>query len=65
MSATRAFRKLSIATGFAALASILLLPVILLVLPFKVGFAVPETIEAFVLAILMVFVARAHRLQAS
>jgi len=49
------FKKLSIVTGIAALVSILVLPVIILTMPFKAGFAVPEMIEAFILAIWMVF----------
>jgi len=50
-----AVKKLSIATGIAALIAILILPVILLTLPFKVGFAVPEMIEAFIVATWIIF----------
>ena len=49
------FKELSIAIGIAALISILVLPVILLNMPFKVGFAVPEMTEALILAIWEVF----------
>jgi hypothetical membrane protein len=38
-------RKFSIGCGAAALVSILILPMIILFLPFKVGFAVPEIIN--------------------
>lgn len=48
-------RKLSLATGIAALISILVLPIIILVLPFKVGFAVPEMTEALIIAVWMIF----------
>ena len=44
-------RTVSIATGIAALIAILVLPVILLALPFKVGFAVPEMAEALIVAV--------------
>ena len=49
-------RTLSIATGIVALVAILMLPIIFLVTPFEVGFAVPEMIEALVLAAWVVFV---------
>jgi hypothetical membrane protein len=45
-----AIKKLSFACGIAALLAILLLPVILLALPFKVGFAVPELIEGLIVS---------------
>jgi hypothetical membrane protein len=48
-------RTLSIVTGIAALLAILILPMIFLVVPFKVGFAVPEMIEALILAAWIVF----------
>ena len=48
-------RTPSIVTGIAALLAILILPMIFLVMPFKVGFAVPEMIEALILAAWMVF----------
>jgi hypothetical membrane protein len=48
-------KKLSIAVGIAALTSILVLPVMLLNMSFKVGFAVPEMTEALILAIWMIF----------
>jgi len=48
-------RTLSIVTGIAALLAILILPMMFLVVPFKVGFAVPEIIEALILAAWMVF----------
>lgn len=46
---------LSIITGIAALLAILVLPMIFLVAPFKLGFAVPEIIEALILAGWIVF----------
>ena len=48
-------RTLSIVTGIASLLAILILPMIFLVMPFKVGFAVPEIIEALILAAWIVF----------
>jgi hypothetical membrane protein len=50
-------RTPSIVTGIAALLAILILPIIFLVMPFKVGFAVPEIIEALILAAWIVFMA--------
>jgi hypothetical membrane protein len=50
-------RTLSVVTGIAALLAILILPMIFLVMPFKVGFAVPEIIEALILAAWIVFMA--------
>ena len=41
-------RKFSIGCGAAALVSILILPMIILFLPFKVGFAVPEIINTII-----------------
>jgi len=41
-------RKFSIGSGVAALVSILILPMILLFLPFKFGFAVPEIINTII-----------------
>lgn len=43
-------KKFSIITGIAALMTILILPLILLILPFNVGFAVPEIIEGLIVA---------------
>ncbi len=43
-------KKFSIITGIAALMTILILPFILLILPFNVGFAVPEIIEGLIVA---------------
>jgi len=48
-------KKPSIATGIAALIAILILPIILLVMPFKVGFAVPEMTEALIVATWVIF----------
>lgn len=48
-------RILSIITGIAALLAILIMPIMFLVVPFKVGFAVPEMVEALILAVWMVF----------
>jgi len=45
-----AIKKLSFACGIAALLTILVLPVIVLALPFKVGFAVPELVEALIIS---------------
>jgi hypothetical membrane protein len=41
-------RKFSICSGVAALVSILVLPMVILFLPFKVGFAVPEIINTII-----------------
>jgi hypothetical membrane protein len=49
-------KKLSIAFGVAALAAILILPVIFYVAPFNVGFAVPELIEALIILVWTVFI---------
>jgi hypothetical membrane protein len=49
-------KKLSIACGIAALAVILILPVIFYVAPFNVGFAVPELIEALIILVWTVFI---------
>ena len=49
-------KKLSIAFGIAALAAILILPVIIYVAPFNVGFAVPELIEALIILVWTVFI---------
>ncbi len=48
-------RTSSIIAGIAALLAILILPIIFLVVPFKVGFAVPEMVEALILAAWIVF----------
>jgi len=48
-------KKLGIVTGIAALMAILILPVILLALPFNVGFAVPEIIEGLIVASWIIF----------
>jgi hypothetical membrane protein len=48
-------KKLSITAGIAALIAILILPIILLALPLKVGFAVPEMIEALIVAAWIIF----------
>jgi len=48
-------KKLSIITGIAALMAILILPIILLALPFNVGFAVPEIIEGLIVAAWIIF----------
>jgi len=49
-------KKLSITTGIAALIVILVLPVILLALPFNVGFAVPEIIWSLIMATWIIFI---------
>lgn len=48
-------RKVSIASGISALLAILVLPVIILALPFKIGFAVPELIEALAISAWTIF----------
>jgi len=48
-------RKLSIISGIAALIIILVLPFILLIIPFNVGFAVPEMIEGIIVAAWIIF----------
>lgn len=48
-------KKFSIITGIAALMTILILPIILLILPFNVGFAVPEMIEGLIVAVWIIF----------
>lgn len=48
-------RKLSLVTGTAALVAILVLPVVIFFLPFKVGFAVPEMTHGLIIAIWMIF----------
>jgi hypothetical membrane protein len=48
-------RTLSIIIGIVALLSILMLPIIFLVIPIKVGFAIPEIIEALILATWIAF----------
>jgi len=48
-------RTHGIVTGIASLLAILVLPMIFLVMPFKVGFAIPEIIEALILAAWMIF----------
>jgi hypothetical membrane protein len=49
-------KKLSVASGVAALAVILILPGIFYVAPFNVGFAVPELIEALIILVWTVFI---------
>lgn len=49
-------KKLSIAFGVAALATILMLPAIFYLAPFNVGFAVPELIEALIILVWTVFI---------
>ncbi len=51
-----AIKKLSITTGIAALMTILILPAILLIIPFSVGFAVPEIIWSLIVATWIIFV---------
>ena len=48
-------KKLSVTTGIAALIAILIFPIILLALPLKVGFAVPELIEALIVSAWIIF----------
>ncbi len=48
-------RMPSLVTGMAALMAILVLPIMFLVTPFKVGFAVPEMMEALIIAAWIVF----------
>jgi hypothetical membrane protein len=56
-------RMFSLVAGVAALMAILVLPIIFLAVPFKVGFAVPEMIEALIFAAWTVFMG-AHLLRA-
>jgi len=51
-----ATKKLSITCGIAALMTILILPAILLFLPFNVGFAVPEIIWSLIMATWIIFI---------
>jgi hypothetical membrane protein len=51
----RAVKRLSVACGITAFLAILVLPIIVLVFSFKVGFAVPELIEALVISAWTVF----------
>jgi len=48
-------KKLSIACGITALISILILPMIIFVTPFNIGFAVPELIEALIISVWVIF----------
>jgi hypothetical membrane protein len=54
----RAIKKLSFACGIAALLAILVLPVLILVLPFRIGFAVPELIEGSVISAWTIYMSR-------
>ncbi len=57
-------QKFSITGGITALLAILVLPIIILVFPFKVGFAVPELIEALIMSAWTIFMSSkllAHR----
>lgn len=49
-------RKLSFTCGIAALLAILVLPIIISALPFKVGFAVPELAEAMIITVWTIFI---------
>jgi hypothetical membrane protein len=49
-------KNFSIITGIAALLTILIMPLILLILPFNVGFAVPEIVEGMIVAVWIIFV---------
>jgi hypothetical membrane protein len=48
-------KKISITNGTAALISILILPAVFLALPIKVGFAVPEIIEALIVSAWIIY----------
>ncbi len=48
-------RKLSLGCGVAALFAILILPIVALVLNFKIGFAVPEYAESLVISVWTVY----------
>jgi hypothetical membrane protein len=52
-----AVKKLSIGCGLSALMAILVLPVIIFGLSFKIGFAVPEETEALIIAVWTLFMA--------
>ena len=47
----RTIRKLSFACGIAALFAILILPVLILALSLRIGFAVPELVESLVISV--------------
>jgi hypothetical membrane protein len=49
-------KKFGIITGIAALITILILPVLLLILPFNIGFAFPEMIEGLIVASWIIFI---------
>jgi hypothetical membrane protein len=49
-------RKLSITCGLSGLAAILVLPVIIFCLSLQIGFAVPEEIEALIIAVWTVLI---------
>ncbi len=51
-------KNFSIITGIAALITILILPLIFLILPFDVGFAVPEIIAGFIITTWIIFMGR-------
>jgi len=52
-----AIKRVSIVCGISALLAILVLPLIVFVLQFKVGFAVPEMIEALIISFWILFMA--------
>jgi hypothetical membrane protein len=51
----QAIKNLSVACGVAALLAILVLPVLIIALPFKIGFAVPELAESLAISVWTVY----------
>jgi hypothetical membrane protein len=51
----RTIKNLSFTCGLVALLTILVFPAVIFVLPFKVGFAVPELVEGLIVAVWTVF----------
>jgi hypothetical membrane protein len=49
-------KELSLACGIAALLAILVLPIVISALSFKVGFAVPELAEALIISAWTIFI---------
>jgi len=49
-------KRLSLACGIGALLAILVFPVVILALPFSVGFAVPELAESLIISVWTIFV---------
>jgi hypothetical membrane protein len=52
----RVIKNLSFACGVAALLAILVLPVLIIAPPFKIGFAVPELVESLAISVWTVYI---------